>query len=135
MSEVRLVKTNRERFERMHIDALSKPWLAADQSIELGLERMGKRIGKSRQKHSRLRVCARHMHRAVQRNDGFSGARRAGNTSRSRIVPIHPLTLLRVKKYRPFFPGKIERLFQLLDIRHYAETALCVGVLEWIADW
>ena len=50
-----------------------------------------------------------------------------------RVVAFHQLSLLGVQEDRPLVPRKIERALQLLDVRHHAEPALRIGMIEGIA--
>ena len=72
------------------------------------------------------------MSGTVQRNDGLACARRTGDARRAGVVSLHPLPLLWVQKDRPLFPREIERALQLLYVRHYAEAALGIRMIEWI---
>ena len=46
------------------------------------------------------------------------------------IVALHALPLLGVQEDRPLLPGEIKGALQPLHIRHHAEAALGVGVIE-----
>ena len=70
------------------------------------------------------------MSGAVQRDDGLAGARRAGDARRAGVVALDPFPLLGMQEDRPLLPREIERTLQFLDVRHHAEAALRIGMLE-----
>ena len=71
---------------------------------------------------------------AVQCHDGLARARGSGDARRAGVVALHPLPLLRVQEDRPLLPREIEGALQLLDVGHYAEATLGVGMVERIGD-
>ena len=73
---------------------------------------------------------ARQMGGPVQRHDGLAGAGRTGDARRTGVVALDPLPLLGMQEDGPFLPGEIERALQFLDIRHHAEAALGIGMIE-----
>ena len=62
--------------------------------------------------------------------DGFPGSGGSGDTGRTGVFPFHQLPLFGVEEDRPFFPGEVEGLLQLFDVRHHPEASPGVGMGE-----
>ena len=54
---VRLVEPKTDGIERVNVDAFAKARLAADQSFQLGVQRVRQRVGEGRQQHTRVGMC------------------------------------------------------------------------------
>ena len=130
--DVRLVEPKADGVERVNIDPLGETRFVAQQSLQLGLQRIRQRVGEGRQQDAGVGMRARQMGGPVQRHDGLARARRAGDARRAGVVALHPLPLLGVQEDRPLLPREIEGALQLLDVRHHAEAALGVGMIEGI---
>ena len=119
-------------FERVNINPFREARFIAQQSLQLGLQRIRQRVGERRQQDAGVGVRARQIGGPMQRNDGLARACRAGDTRRAGIVAFHPLALLGVQEDCPLLPGEIEGAFQFLHIRHDAEPPLGIGMIEGI---
>ena len=91
---------------------------------------MRERVGKRGKQHARFRVRSSQVHRAVQRDNGFTCPSGPGDAYRAIIVLLHQLALFRVQEDRPLIPRKGKSTLQLRNARHDAEAALRVWVLE-----
>ena len=130
--DVRLVEPQADGVERVNIDPLRETRLTAQQPLQLGLQRIRQRVGEGRQQDAGVGMRARQMGGPVQRHDGLACARRTGDARRPGVVALHPLPLLGVQEDRPLLPREIEGALQLLDVRHHAEAALGIGMIERI---
>ena len=130
--DVRLVEPQADGVERVNINPLRETRFVAQQSLQLGLQRIRQRVGEGRQQNAGVGMRARQMGGPVQCDDGLARARRTGDARRAGVVALHPLPLLGMQEDRPLLPGEIEGALQLLDIRHHAEAALGVGMIEGI---
>ena len=129
-ADVRLVEPQADGVERVNVDPLRQARLAAQQPLQLGVQRVGQRVGEGGQQDAGVGMRARQMRGPVQRDDGLARARRTGDAGRAGVVALHPLPLLGVQEDRPLLPREIEGALQLLDIGHHAEAALGVGMVE-----
>ena len=129
------VKPKTDRIERVNVDPFRQTRLVAEQSPQLRLQGIGQRVGEGRQQDSRVGIRARQMRGPVQRHDGLARSCRTGDARRTGIVALHPLPLLGVEEDGPLLPWEIERALQFLDIRHHAEAALGIGMIEWICGY
>ena len=130
--DVRLVEPKTDGIERVNINPFRETRLIAQQPLQLGLQRIRQRVGESRQQDAGVGMRARQMGGTVQRHDGLACAGRTGDARRAGVVALHPLPLLGVQEDRPLLPREIESALQLLHIRHHAEAALRIGMIEGI---
>ena len=108
----------------------AKTRLAAEQSLQLGLQRIGQSVGERRQQNAGVGIRARQIDGPMQCDDRLARSGGTGHARRAGVVTFDPLPLLRVQEHSPLFPREIERTLQFLDVRHHAETALGVGMVE-----
>ncbi len=105
-SDMGLVEASPDGVEGVDVDPLGEARFAAQQPFQLRAQRIGERVGESRQQHAGVGMCARQMSGAVQRDDGLTGPGRAGDARWPGVVAFHHLPLLWVQEDGPFLPGK-----------------------------
>ena len=131
-ADVRRVEAPPDGAHRMHLETFGDPRLVSDKALEARSQRGGQGIRKRREQHAALRMCARQMHRPVERHDGLAGAGRARDTRRTAVLPFDELPLGRVQEDRPLLPGVVQRPLQRLHVRHHPEATLGVRMRERI---
>src|SRR5690606_24279702 len=95
--QVLLVEPLCDGTHRVHLKALGKSRLVADEPPELGSQSVGQGLGERGQQYSALRVLPGQEHRAMQGYDRLSGAGGAGHTRRPFIVALDQLALCRME--------------------------------------
>ena len=61
--------------ERVDVDPLGETRLAAEQPLQLGVQRVRQRVGERRQQHAGIGLRSRQDDRPVQGDDGLARAR------------------------------------------------------------
>src|SRR5438046_2877969 len=99
----------------MDVDAFRQARFIAKQAFEFGLQRVRQGVGECCQQDASVGLSTRQMYGAMQGNYGLASAGRAGNSRRTEIVALYPLSLFGVQKDGPLFPREFKRAFQLFN--------------------
>ena len=75
LPDMRLVEPKTDGIERVNVDPLGEARFIAQQSFQLGLQRIRQRVGEGRQQDSGVGIRARQMSGPVQCHDGLARAR------------------------------------------------------------
>ncbi len=130
---MRVVEPRANGVHGMHFHALAETRFVADQVAELRPAAHSPDVSENVVSRTlRARICAGQKDGAMQRDDGFAGARRTGDARRAAVVALDQLALRRMQKDGPLLPGIIEGARKFFDIRHHAEAALRIGMIEGI---
>ena len=125
-----LVQLGGDLIDRVDDDPLRQLRLARSQSAEFDPQRAREGVAEGREQHSRIGIGPREVRGSVQRDHRLAGAGRAGDARRAVEVPLDDRLLCGVQEDRPPLPRIVERAGQLFHVRHHAEAALRVGMLE-----
>ena len=126
------VEVSPDATHRVHLKTLGDLRLVPDEPPETRPQRGDQRIRERREQHAALRMCARQMHRPMERHDGLAGTGRARDTRRAAVLPFDELPLGWVQEDGPLLPGVVQGPLQRLHVRHHPEAALRVRMCERI---
>ena len=125
---MRVVEPPPDVGHRVHLEPFGDLRLVGDQEHNPCAQHVRECRGERGQKHARVRMDARQMHRAMQSHDGLAGPGGPRYARWAAVAPFDHLPLSGMQKDRPLLPRILERSAQLLLVGHDSEAALSIGM-------